>query len=183
MLDRRQLFEHIDVLSVLSVLGQPLNCLYGLHVCRLGVVKRDSTLAVAPITSDASRHKRVKGAAKLIVQILQVSQRIENAIVAIGLTHRLAPILITFHPILGLIGTFGLSIELPYADQVESVGEQLRLDLHVELAVARQARRQINLNQPGFEVAVNHYIKAVDFETVGAMNAGLFAGGEYCVFG
>ena len=157
---------------------QPLDCLDRLHVRGLRVVECDSTLTIAAIASDASRHKRVESAAKLIVQILQVPQRIEDAIVAIGLTHGLASVLIAFHPILGLIRAFSFPVELPDADEVERVGEELSLYLHIELTVAGQARRQVYLDQPGFEVTVNHNVKAIDLETIGAMDASLFTRSE-----
>ena len=146
MLDRRELLEHVNVLRELPIVLQPLDCLDRLHIRGLGVVECDSTLAVAAIASDTSRHKRVESTAELIVQILQVPQWIEDAIVAICLTHGLASILIAFHPILGLIRTFSFPVVLPDADEVERVGQELSFYLHIELTVAGQARRQVYLD-------------------------------------
>ena len=112
----------------------------GLHVSWLGVVQSHSPLTVAPVAADASSHKGVKGTAELVVQVLQVSQRVENAVVAIRLTHRLASILITFHSVFGLVGAFRLPIKLSDTNQVVSVRKKLRLYLHVKLTITGETR-------------------------------------------
>ena len=66
--------------------------------------------------------------------------------------HAFTAILIALHPILGFIGTFSFPVELPHADQIERVGQQLRLYLKVKLAVTGQAGREVDLDQPGLEI-------------------------------
>ena len=67
------------------------------------------------------------------MQVLQIFERIEKIE-----TCTFATVLVTFHSILGLVGTLDLPVELLYADQVECVCKELTLDLHVELGVARK---------------------------------------------
>lgn len=109
----------------LSIALQPVDRLERVHVRGLRVVERDAALTVASIASDALRHEGVESAAELVVQVLKVAQRVENAVIAVGLPHRLASILVAFHAILGLVGAFRLPVELSDADQVEGVCEEL----------------------------------------------------------
>ena len=104
---------------------------------------------------------------------MEVPQRIENTVEAIGLAHALPAILITLHSVLRFVSALGLAVELANADQVESVCKELALDLHVELAVAGQTGRQVDLDKPWLKVAVNHDIEAVNFVAICAMDASL----------
>ena len=134
-------------------------------------------MAATAITPDRARHKGVKGSTELVIQVLQVSQGIENAIVAIAL-HAFSAILIAFHSVLGFVRAFCFTVKLAHSDQVESVSQQLWLDLHVNLAVTCEWRRQVDLDQPGLEVTINHDVKAVDLITICPVNASLFAGSQ-----
>ena len=84
--------------------------------------------------------------------------------------------MVAFHSVLCLVCALCLPIELLDPNEIESVSQQLPLDLHVELGIASQRRRQIDLNEPWFEVTINHDVETVQFEAVCAMDACLLGG-------
>lgn len=95
---------------------------------RLCQVETLSLGAAATFSTYRACHERIKGTSKLTIQILNLSQWIEKSAVTVPL-HTLAAVLIAFHSVFRLVGTFSLSIELPHTNQIEGVGQKLRLYL------------------------------------------------------
>ena len=87
-------------------------------------------------------------------------------------------VLVRLHAVLHLVFILFFPVELLDANQIKSVGQQIVLDLEVESAITCQRWRQVDLDQPGLQVGVQHDVIAEELKAVGAVNAGLLDGVE-----
>lgn len=170
----------MNVVFEVGVVGQLVNHLNRDLVDLLGQAEGRVFTATASLAPQSLRHEGVEGTAELITHVVQVLQRIEQPVHPVRLL-TLSSVLVAFHAIFCFIGALCSPVELTDPDEIESVCEELRLDLHVKLAVAGQTRGKVDLDQPRFEVTIDHDIEAVEFEAVRAVDARLLARREHLI--
>ncbi len=122
MLKSWELFEQVYILSKFSIVLKLINCFDRLHICLLSEIHGHIFLTIASASAYWASHKRIESTTKLIVEVLQVSQGVKDAIVTISL-HAFAPILIAFHPVFGFVRALSFAVKLAHSDQIESISQ------------------------------------------------------------
>ena len=122
MLKSWELFEQVNILSEFSIILKLINCFDRLHICLLGEIHGHIFLTIAPTSTNWASHERIKSSSKLIVEVLQISQRVKDAVVTISL-HAFAPVLITFHSVFGFVRALSFAVKLAHSDQIESISQ------------------------------------------------------------